>query len=147
VERNSTLFLFRGRKESAMPVRGVRGATTVTLNREDEILTVTRVLLQEMVQANQMAPDDLAAAFFTVTPDLDAAFPARAARDLGWVHVPMLDSTEIGVPGSLRRCIRVLLLWNTDRAPAEIRHVYQREAVSLRPDLSAPTLASQEMKQ
>jgi len=84
---------------------------------------------------NCVEVDDLAAAFFTVTEDLNAAFPARAARELGWLQLPLLNGTEIPVPGSLRRCIRVLLWWNTDRTASEIQHVYQRDAIVLRPDL------------
>lgn len=120
-----------------MPVRGIRGATTVELNRREEILDATRVLLQEIISANEVALDDLASAYFTVTADLNAAFPAEAARQLGWQHVPLLNGCEIPVPGSLQRCIRVLLWWNTDRPPASIRHVYQSGARGLRPDLVA----------
>lgn len=120
-----------------MPVRGVRGATTVEVNRREEILEATRTLLQAMVAANQINIEDLASAFFTVTPDLDAAFPAEAARQLGWRYVPMLDACEIPVPGSLKRCIRVLLWWNTDRPANQIRHIYQGEARALRPDLES----------
>ena len=118
-----------------MSVRGIRGATTVSLNTEEEILDATRSLLQEMITRNGVEVDDLAAAFFTVTEDLNAAFPARAARELGWLQLPLLNGTEIPVPGSLRRCIRVLLWWNTDRTASEIQHVYQRDAIVLRPDL------------
>ena len=118
-----------------MPVRGVRGATTATANEAGAILGATRGLLEEMVARNGIAVDDLAAGYFTVTEDLDAAFPARAARELGWTHTPLLDAREIPVPGSLPRCIRVLLLWNTERAPQEVIHVYQHEADRLRPDL------------
>jgi len=82
-----------------------------------------------------VAIEDVASAFFTVTPDLTTAFPARAARELGWQHVALLDAQEIPVPGSLPRCVRVLIHWNTDKPQAEIRHVYLRGAASLRPDL------------
>ena len=119
-----------------MPVRGVRGATTVAANRVDLILLATRVLLSEMVSANDIATADLAAAWFTATADLDAAFPARAARELGWRDVPLMDAMEIPVPGSMPRCIRVLLLWNADSAQADVVHIYQGEAVALRPDLA-----------
>jgi len=88
-----------------------------------------------MVEANQIDSADVASAFFTVTPDLTAAFPARAARELGWQHVPLLDAQEVPVPGSLPRCVRVLILWNTDLSQQEIRHVYLQGAASLRPDL------------
>ncbi len=119
-----------------MSMRGVRGATTVTANDREQIDAATRILLQEMLTRNGIAPEDLAAAFFTTTGDLDATFPARAARELGWVHVPLMDASEIPVPGSLCRCIRVLLLWNTDVPQDKIVHVYQGEATGLRPDLA-----------
>jgi chorismate mutase len=77
----------------------------------------------------------VASALFTATPDLTSVFPARAARELGWRHVPVLDAQEIPVPGSLHRCIRVLIHWNTEKTPIEIRHVYLRDASRLRPDL------------
>lgn len=120
-----------------MRVRGVRGATTVAANEADAILCATRELLQEMVARNGIDIGDLAAGYFTVTDDLDAAFPAKAARELGWHHTPLLDAREIPVPGSLPHCIRVLLLWNTDLSPERIVHVYRNGAVSLRPDLVA----------
>jgi chorismate mutase len=119
-----------------MTMRGIRGATTAAANEADSILAATRDLLTELVAANAVRVNDLAAAFFTVTADLDAVFPARAARDLGWQHVPLLDALEVTVPGSLPRCIRVLLLWNTDTPPEAVVHVYQREARVLRPDLA-----------
>ena len=118
-----------------MGCRGIRGATTVKVDAADAIVAATRELLAGMVAANSVAVADLASAIFTVTPDLTAAFPARAARELGWQHVPLLDAQEVPVPGSLPRCIRVLLLWNTERSQEEIRHVYLRQAASLRPDL------------
>ncbi len=120
-----------------MPVRGVRGATTAAANEAAVILRATRELLAEMAARNGIDVDDLAAGYFTVTDDLDAAFPAQAARELGWCHTPLLDAREIPVPGSLPRCIRVMLLWNTDRSPEQVIHVYRNEAVSLRPDLVA----------
>jgi chorismate mutase len=119
-----------------MMIRGVRGATTVAENTARDIGEATRALLEEMVAANGIRPEEVAAAYFTVTPDLDAAFPATAARALGWQYVPLLDACEIPVPGSLPRCVRVLVLWNTDRAQEEIVHVYQGEATRLRPDLA-----------
>lgn len=120
-----------------MPVRGIRGATTVEQNRREDILDATRVLLQEMIAANEVALDDLASAFFTVTSDLNAAFPPEAARQIGWKHVPLFSGCEIPVPGSLPRCIRVLLLWNTDCPLVSIRHLYLNGARVLRPDLAA----------
>lgn len=116
--------------------RGVRGATTVEINEREEILVATRQLLALMVRRNGIEREDVASAIFTTTPDLDAEFPALAARQLGWIDVPLLCGHELSVPGSLPRCIRVLVHWNTERTQKEIEHVYVREAVRLRPDLS-----------
>ena len=118
-----------------MAVRGVRGATTVVADVAEEILSATRILLEEMVRSNGILSEDVAAAIFTVTNDLTAAFPAQAARQMGWQHVPLLDAQEVAVPGSVPRCIRVLVLWNTSIAQNEVVHVYQREAQGLRPDI------------
>lgn len=118
-------------------LRGIRGATTVSANDAEEILDATRELLEEMCQRNQVSPDDIASAIFTVTPDLNATFPAEAARQLGWNWVPMLCATEIPVPGRLARCIRVLIQVNTTKKPDEMKHVYLREAEALRPDWSS----------
>jgi chorismate mutase len=117
-------------------VRGVRGATTSDENSREAILQATRQLLALMIRQNGIDPRDVASAIFSVTVDLDAEFPALAARQLGWLDVPLLCTNEIDVPGSLRRCVRVLVHWNTDRPQAEIKHVYLRGAVQLRPDLS-----------
>lgn len=119
-----------------MPVRGVRGANTVSANRAEDIYAATQELLQAMLAANGIAVDDLAAAFFSLTEDLDAAFPATAARRLGWQYVPLFDTREIPVPGSLPRCIRVLLLWNSDTPSSQVVHVYLGDSRDLRPDLS-----------
>lgn len=118
-----------------MICRGVRGATTVLNNDRDEILEATRQLLALMIRRNAIEPKDVASAIFTVTSDLNAEFPALAARQLGWMDVPLICTHEIGVPGSLPRCVRILLHWNTDKPQDEIAHVYVREAVKLRPDL------------
>ena len=119
-----------------MSCRGIRGATTVERNDREEILMATRQLLALLVRRNGIDRKDVASAIFSTTPDLDAEFPALAARQLGWLDVPMLCSHEIAVPGSLPRCIRVLVHWNTDVAQADIQHIYIRDAVRLRPDLS-----------
>jgi chorismate mutase len=119
-----------------MACRGVRGATTVENNTREEILTATRQLLALMIRRNTIDKLDVASAIFTTTPDLDAEFPALAARQLGWLEVPLLCSHELSVPGSLPRCIRVLVHWNTDRSQHDIHHIYVRDAVKLRPDLS-----------
>ncbi len=115
--------------------RGIRGATTVDDDAPGAILDATRELLSAIVEANQVAVEDVASAIFAVTPDLAAAFPAQAAREKGWQRVPLLDAMEIPVPGALPQCIRVLIHWNTDKSQAEVRHVYLRGATILRPDL------------
>jgi chorismate mutase len=116
-------------------LRGIRGATTVAEDTADAILEATGELVREIVAANSLVPEDVASALFTVTPDLHAEFPAAAARRMGWTMVPLLNFTEIGVPGRLERCIRVLVHVNTTRTQNEMVHVYLREAVALRPDL------------
>jgi chorismate mutase len=117
-------------------VRGLRGATTILSDTPEEIAAATRELIQAIVQLNRVNVADIAAAMFTTTTDLNSAFPATAARSLGWTHVPMLCHHELPVPNSLPRCIRVLVLWNTDKRQDEIQHVYLRDAVKLRPDLA-----------
>lgn len=118
-----------------MPMRGVRGATTVERNEREEVLARTVELLLELIERNGVRADDVASAVFTVTDDLDAEFPALAARSLdGWAEVPLLCAREIPVPGALRRCIRVLLHWNTERAPHEVKHAFLHDARTLRPD-------------
>jgi chorismate mutase len=121
-----------------MPIRGIRGATTVTADQPDLILQATRELLEEILAENRgMQPEDVASAIFTVTADLVSTFPAQAARQMGWDMVPMLCACEIPVPDSLRYVIRVLVHWNTEIPQSEIKHVYLRDAVKLRPDLVA----------
>ncbi len=119
-----------------MAVRGIRGAITVDRDAADAIVEATGQLLVAMVEANGARPDELAAAFFTTTPDLTAEFPAAAARLLGWETLPMLCGHEMAVPGrnarALPRCIRVLLLWNTEREAAAVQSVYLRGAHVLR---------------
>ena len=122
-----------------MKIRGVRGATTVEVDEAEAVLAATRALLVAIMEANPaLQPDDLGSAMFTLSPDLRAAFPAQAARELGWKHVPMICAQEIPVPGGLLRCIRVLLHWNTDLPQEAVQHVYLREAACLRSDLSEP---------
>jgi chorismate mutase len=118
-----------------MQCRGVRGATTVAENTREEILTATRQLVALMVRRNGIDTKDVASAIFTTTPDLDAEFPALAARQLGWLEVPLLCGHEMTIPGSLQRCIRVLVHWNTELPQNQIQHIYVREAERLRPDL------------
>ncbi|MBK8900028.1 MAG: chorismate mutase [Anaerolineaceae bacterium] len=114
--------------------RGVRGAVTVKENTEDAILAATRELLQVIIQRNEMRPEDVASVYFTTTMDLNATYPALAARQIGWSDVALLCGHEMAVPGGLERCIRVLIHWNTTHSAQEIVHVYLREAQSLRPD-------------
>ncbi|MBM80440.1 MAG: chorismate mutase [Planctomycetaceae bacterium] len=121
-----------------MPVRGVRGAITAEVDTAEEVKSATRELLQEMLQANGIEQfDDIASAVFTTTLDLTSAFPAEAARVLGMSQVPLLCASEIAVPGSMQRCIRVLLHLNTDKPQSEIVHIYLREAKRLRPDMES----------
>lgn len=119
-----------------MPCHGVRGATTAEANTRDEILTATQQLLTLMIRENGIESEDVGSAIFTVTADLNAGFPAFAARQLGWMDVPLLCGSEIDVPGSLSRCIRILVNWNTPKSQREIVHIYIKGAKSLRPDLS-----------
>ncbi len=118
-----------------MRVRGIRGAVQVEANTPEAILDAARRLITEMVRANGVQADDVAAVIFTCTSDLNATFPAEAARALGWDRVPLLCSREMEVPGSLPRVLRVLMLVNTTLAQDEVVHVYLGEAERLRPDL------------
>lgn len=114
--------------------RGVRGATTAEANTREAILSATRELLERIIVRNEVHEEDVASVFFTVSDDLDAEYPALAARQLGWVDAALLCAREIPVRGqTVARCVRVLLHVNTDRTAKEIRHVYLRGAVALRP--------------
>jgi chorismate mutase len=113
--------------------RGIRGATTVPANNKESIIAATKELLKEMVQANSIKLDDIAAIFFTTTSDLNAEFPASATRELGWSSsLALLCGHEMKVPGDLPRCLRVLMLANTENRPEEIIHVYLGEAKRLK---------------
>lgn len=120
-----------------MTVRGIRGATTVEENSRDAIVAATAELLDAVVAANAVDQEQVASVFFTTTPDLNAEFPAVAAREAGWQDVALLCGHEMAVPGSLPRCLRLLMHVNTERSSAEIQHVYLRGARALRPDLVA----------
>ena len=120
--------------EPTLRLRGFRGATTVTRDDPEEILAATDELLRSLVEANGIEPDAIVSAIFTVTPDLTSTFPARASSGHGWEQVAIIHATEIPVPGSLPRCIRVLVHGYSTRGPAEIKHCYLREAKVLRPD-------------
>lgn len=116
-------------------VRGVRGAITIPEDTPEEIIQATQEMLTTLMQKNGFALEDVVSAIFTVTPDITSAFPARSARMMGWTQVPLMCSQEIPVPGALPRCIRVLLHVNTDKSQTDIKHVYLREAASLRKDM------------
>ena len=125
-----------------MPVRGVRGAIDVSDDKPEAVLAATRELLTAVLEANpELRSEDIACAIFTTTDDLSSAYPARAARDMGWNAVPMICSREIPVPGGLPNCIRVLLQWNTGLPQQAVRHVYLGAAAGLRPDLSETELS------
>lgn len=127
-----------------MCIRGVRGANVVTGNSIDEILKATQILLEAICAANvSLRSEDIASILFTVTDDLDAVHPALAARQMGWVDVPMLCAKEIPVPGSMKHCIRVLMHWNTDLPQSQVHHIYLGAAASLRPDIQIPAISTQ----
>jgi chorismate mutase len=120
-----------------MALRGIRGATTIDCDEKENVLSATRELLGDIFQANpELKAKDIASAIFTVTEDIASAFPAFAARQIGWDQVPMMCTREIPVPDSLPLCIRVLIHWNTSKTQSDVRHVYLREAEKLRPDIN-----------
>jgi chorismate mutase len=129
-------WIFLSPNCKAMSCRGIRGATTCEENTSASILKATRELLALMIRRNDIKPEDVASAVFSTTEDLDAEFPALAARQLGWFDVALMCIHEIDVPGSLRRCIRILLHWNTEKTAEEIVHIYIKDAAHLRPDRS-----------
>ncbi len=120
-----------------MRCRGVRGAITVDANTREAILQAATELLSQMVLANDVQPEDVASVFFTTTRDLNADFPALAARQMGWNDVALLCAHEMDVPGGLPMCLRILLQINTEKQAEEMAHVYLRGARVLRPDKSA----------
>ncbi|MDC3415374.1 chorismate mutase [Aquibacillus salsiterrae] len=121
-------------------IRGIRGATTVEKNDETEIVQNTRQLVEEIVEQNNVKPEDIASVLISVTSDLNAGFPAKALRLIeGWTYVPVMCMKEIEVPGSLAKCIRVMMTVNTTINQQDITHVYQKNATVLRPDLSSQT--------
>jgi chorismate mutase len=119
-----------------MPVRGIRGAINVASNTKKEILSKSRQLLEAMVRANRVRAADVATAIFTLTPDLDAEFPAIAARQMGWTDVPLLCAGELAVDGGMKKVVRILLLVNTRTPSSKIRHQYLGDTPRLRPDLT-----------
>ncbi len=130
-----------------MMCRGVRGATTAAENSKASILEATRELLYTVIQHNQIEPNDVASIYFTTTFDLNATYPAVAARQFGWLDVPLLCGHELDIPDGLPLCIRILLHWNTSKTAQEIVHVYLREAAELRPDKeSVPPVPAEEIE-
>ncbi len=117
-------------------LRALRGAITVSGNDRDEIVAATTELLDALIARNRVDGDDLVSMIFTATPDLDAEFPAIAARRLGLAHVPLLCSVELDVKGAMPRCVRVLVHLYTELGSAELQHVYLRDARELRADLA-----------
>jgi chorismate mutase len=120
----------------AIRLRGIRGATTVESNTKDAILDATHELLSAIIEANDLRQDDVASVFFSTTPDVNAEFPAVAARRMGWSHVALMCAHEMSVPGSLPMCLRILMHANTSKAQSDMQFVYLRGARVLRPDLA-----------
>jgi chorismate mutase len=123
-------------ERSLMPTRAIRGATTATENSDTAILGAASELLRAILVANGLAPEHLISILFTLTSDLDAAYPTRAAREMGWTDIPLLDAQQPRVQGDLPRCVRVLVHCDTELAKRDIKHVYLGEAKRLRPDLA-----------
>lgn len=117
-------------------VRAIRGAITVNNNDKEEILQATKELLGKIMDENNADMEDIVDIIFTLTPDLNAVFPARAARDMGFTDVPLMCMSEIPIDGALEKCVRILLTLNTDKSQKEIKHIYLRNAVALRPDIA-----------
>ena len=112
--------------------RGIRGATTADENTDTAIYDATREMLVQLIETNQIEEQNVAAAYFTMTPDLNAGFPAAAARQAGWNDTALIGGTETAVPGSLDKCIRVLILYNTNKEPQELVNLYLRGTEVLR---------------
>jgi chorismate mutase len=120
-----------------MPLRGIRGATTVESNTREAILDACREMLSEIIRRNDIETDDVASAYFSTTPDLNAEFPAVSARnDFGWHYAALMCGHEMYVPGSLQMCLRVTVMVNTEKTQKEVQHVFLRGAAALRPDLA-----------
>lgn len=117
-------------------IRGVRGATTVTEDSNEQVLQETARLVKEMIKANDIEPDRIASVIISTTTDISSAFPARAVRSMeGWTYVPVMCTHEMNVPGALEKCIRLLMHVNTEKGQQDIQHIYLNDATQLRPDL------------
>ena len=114
--------------------RGIRGATTASANTAEDILEATHEMMRALIVLNDLQPEHVVSAIFTTTQDLTATFPALAARNIGWLEVPLMCSHEMNVPGALLKCVRVMLHVNTSKSAAEIKHVYLKGASQLRPE-------------
>ncbi len=112
--------------------RGIRGATIADENTAESIHRATRELLEQLIESNQITERDVAAVYFTTTPDLNAGFPAAAARQAGWTNTALMGATEVAVPGSLLRCVRVMVLVNTDKEPEALVNLYLKGTDVLR---------------
>ena len=120
--------------QGSLVCRGIRGATTASANTAEDILEATDEMMRALIALNGLTPSDVVSAIFTTTVDLTATFPALAAREIGWLEIPLMCSHEMNVPGALQKCVRVLLHVNTSKSAAEIKHVYLKGASQLRPD-------------
>lgn len=118
-----------------MMMRGVRGATIAESNTSDAILSATTELLEKIIETNGIQEEDVASVIFSLTPDLTTVFPAQAARNMGWHRVALLGCQEANIEGGMERCVRILIHWNTTKSLDDIKHVYLRDSVRLRPDL------------
>jgi chorismate mutase len=114
--------------------RGIRGATTAAANTAEDILEATHEMMRAVIALNDLRPEDVVSAIFTTTVDLTATFPALAAREIGWLEVPLMCAHEMNVPGALQKCVRVMLHVNTTKSAAEIKHVYLKDSRQLRPE-------------
>jgi len=117
-------------------LRGVRGATTISENTEYAIVEGTKALLRRMIEENGIEEETVASVIFTTTPDLTAAYPAKAARQIGWTYTALMGCQEMDVPGGLSHCVRILIHWNTEKSQQELHHIYLNGAEQLRPDRS-----------
>jgi chorismate mutase len=120
---------------SSVTLRALRGATTCEVDAPEEIFAVTQELLLAMMERNELAHDDIVSVLFTTSPDLLSAFPATGARGVGFGDIPLICASEIAVPGSMSKCVRVMMHVYTARPRGEMHHVYLRKAQSLRDDL------------
>jgi chorismate mutase len=120
--------------ERPLVCRGIRGATTADANTAEDILEATSEMMRILIRLNELEPEHVVSAVFTTSPDLNATFPAIAAREIGWNEVPLMCAHEMDVPASLQKAVRVLLQINTTKTPSEIRHVYLKGARQLRPE-------------